>query len=198
MTQADTNTMADIMTKLNNVAEGIPNAKTSANSDDIGAMAEVMRKLQEVSGNAAHTIVTESKTNPELDAAVNTTRTATGVTISRYDIRTEKQTVQEGLQKTFYYVVDNTTGDTVFSDLGLFESAMGVVKHKLYTQDDTKVQRIIDLDQEYVGAMMETYGYKRRLKRIDESSVQFDVTSAKYSNSKTKLSMTKAKLLKAL
>jgi hypothetical protein len=60
------------------------------------------------------------------------------------------------------------------------------------------VQRILDLDQEYVGAMMETYGYKRRLKRLDESSVQYDVTSAKYSNSRSKLSAAKMKLLKAL
>jgi hypothetical protein len=199
MTQHDdTNSMADIMGKLNNISEGKPMPKTNTNTDDINAMAEVMRKLQEATGVAAQAVVTESKANPELDAAFNTQRTATGVTVSRYDIRTEKKTVQEGLQKTFYYIIDNTTGAVAYSDLGLFESAMGIVKHKLYTQDDNKLQRIIDLDQEYVGAMMETYGYKRRLKRIDESSVQFDVTTAKYSNSKTKLSLTKAKLLKAL
>jgi hypothetical protein len=196
--QENTNAMADIMGKLNNVQAGIPNKKSAAGSDDVGAMADVLRKLQDISGTVAQGVVSESKTNPELNAAVNTQRTATGVTISRYDIRTQKKTVQEGLQKTFYYIVDNSTGDVIYDDLGLFESAMGIVKHKLYTENGSSVQRILDLDQEYVGIMMETYGYKRRLKRIDESSVQFDVTSAKYSNSKTKLSLTKTKLLKAL
>jgi hypothetical protein len=196
--QENTNAMADIMGKLNNVQAGIPNEKTATGTDEVSAMADVLRKLQDVSGTVAHSVVTESKINPELNTAVNTRRTATGVTISRYDIRTQKKTVQEGLHKTFYYIVDNNTGDIVYDDLGLFESAMGIVKHKLYTENDISVQRILDLDQEYVGIMMETYGYKRRLKRIDESSVQFDVTSAKYSNSKTKLGLTKTKLLKAL
>jgi hypothetical protein len=199
MTQHEnTNAMADIMNKLNNVQAGIPNEKTPAGDNEVAAMTDVLRKLQEISGTVAQGVVTESKTNPELNTAVNTRRTATGVTISRYDIRTQKKTVQEGLQKTFYYIVDNTTGDVIYDDLGLFESAMGIVKHKLYTENNNSVQRILDLDQEYVGVMMETYGYKRRLKRIDESSVQFDVTSAKYSNSKTKLGLTKTKLLRAL
>lgn len=198
MSNQEAKSMADIMRKLNNVEAGVPNAKSSTDSSDIAAMADVMRKLQAASNTVVTKVVTESKTNPELNAAVNTTRHATGVTVSRYDIRTEKKTVQEGLSKTFYYIVDNTTGDTVHSDLGLFESAMGVVKHTLYTQDASKVQRILDLDQEYVGAMMETYGYKRRINRLDEGTTQFDVTSAKYSNSKTKLGMAKLKLLKAL
>jgi hypothetical protein len=198
MSSQEANSMADIMRKLNNVEAGVPNVKTYANNPDIAAMADVMRRLQDVSNTVVSRVVTESKENKELETAVNMTRTAHGVTVSRYDIRTEKKTVQEGLSKTFYYIVDNNSGDTIHSDLGMFESAMGVVKHKLYTQDDSKVQRILDLDQEYVGAMMETYGYKSRINRLNEGSTQFDVTSAKYSNSRTKLGMAKLKLLKAL
>jgi hypothetical protein len=198
MSSQEANSMADIMRKLNNVEAGVPNVKTYANNPDIAAMADVMRRLQDVSNTVVSRVVTESKENKELETAVNMTRTLHGVTVSRYDIRTEKKTVQEGLSKTFYYIVDNNSGDTIHSDLGMFESAMGVVKHKLYTQDDSKVQRILDLDQEYVGAMMETYGYKSRINRLNEGSTQFDVTSAKYSNSRTKLGMAKLKLLKAL
>jgi hypothetical protein len=198
MPSHETNSMADIMRKLNNVKAGVPNVNSSTDRTDIAEMADVMRKLQAVSETVVSRVVTAGQSNPALEAAVNMTRTSIGVTVSQYDIRTVKKTVQEGLSKTFYYIVDNNSGDTIHSDLGLFESAMGVVKHKLYTQDDSKVQRILDLDQEYVGAMMETYGYKSRINRLDEGSVQFDVTSAKYSNSRTKLGMTKLKLLKAL
>jgi hypothetical protein len=199
MTNPDTNAMADILGKLNQVESGsYRKTGASASGDEVGAMHDVLAKLQEATNGAAYSVVDEGKNNPELAAAVNTSRTETGVSISRYDIRSDKKTVQEGLVKTFYSIVDNRSGKVIYSDLGLFESAMGVVKHKLYTKDDNKVQRVLDLDQEYVGAMMETYGYKRRLKQLNESSVQHDVTSAKYSNSRTKLSAAKIKLLKAL
>ncbi len=198
--QQQTNAMADILGKLGQVESGSykKTGSTGAGGDEVGAMHDVLAKLQEATNGAAYDVVTEGQRNPNLATAVNTTRTETGVSISRYDIRTEKKTVQEGLTKTFYSVIDNKTGMVVYDDLGLFESAMGIVKHMLYTRDDNKLQRVLDLDQEYVGAMMETYGYKQRLRRLDESSVQFDVTSAKYSNSRSKLSAAKMKILKAL
>lgn len=196
--QQQTSAMSDILNKLGQVESGSYKKSATAGGDEVGAMHDVLAKLQEATNGAAYSVVTESENNPDLATAVNTTRTETGVSVSRYDIRTEKKTVQEGLNKTFYSVIDNKTGKPVYENLGLFESAMGVVKHMLYTRDKNKLQRVLDLDQEYVGTMMETYGYKSRLKRLDESSVQYDVTSAKYSNSKTKLGQAKMKLLKAL
>ena len=199
MTNPDTNAMADILGKLGQVESGsYKKTGGSASGDEVGAMHDVLAKLQEATNGTAYGVVNESKKDPNLAVAMNTTRTEAGVSVSRYDIRSEKKTVQEGLVKTFYSVVDNRTGKVVHDDLGLFESAMGIVKHKLYTQNDNKLQRVVELDQEYVGAMMETYRYKRRLKQLDESSVQHDVTSAKYSNSRNKLSAAKMKLLKAL
>lgn len=195
--QEQTDAMAAILGKLNAAQEGTFK-KTSTSASEVDAMGDVLRRLQEATGVFSQEIVTESKKNPDLGVAVQAQRTETGVSVSRYDIRTEKKTVQEGLKKTFYAIVDNRTGETVYEDLGLFESAMGVVKHLLYTGDEVKMKRLLQLDQEYVGAMMETYGYKNRLQRLDESSVQYDVASAKYSNAKTKLSAAKMKILKAL
>lgn len=195
--QEQTDAMAAILGKLNAAQDGTFK-KTSIPAGEVDAMGDVLRRLQEATGAFSQEIVTESKKNPDLGVAVQAQRTETGVSVSRYDIRTEKKTVQEGLTKTFYTIVDNRTGDAIYEDLGLFESAMGVVKHMLYTGNDQKMQRLLDLDQEYVGAMMETYGYKSRLQRLDENSVQYDVASAKYSNSKQKLSAAKMKILKAL
>lgn len=196
--QADA--MANILGKLNDVESGKYKSTGASGpaAEDTAAMADVLRKLQAATGEAAREVVTESKKKPDLGVALQAQRTDTGVTVSRYDIRSEKKTVQEGLVKTFYHVVDNKTGMEIHTDLGLFESAMGVVKHLLYTKDENKMRRLIDLDQEYVGAMMETYGYKKRMTRLDESSVQYDVASAKYSNARNKLSAAKVKILKAL
>jgi hypothetical protein len=198
--QEQNKSMMDILSKMYAVNEGTYKASDTPRSggDEVGEMYDVLKKLQEATGQSANTIVSETKTNPELGMAVNSTRTESGVTVSRYDIKTEKKTVQEGLSKTFYYIVDNRSEKILHDDIGLFESAMGVVKHLLYTDTPRKVDRILELDQEYVGAMMETYGYKQRLKRLDESTVQHDVVAAKYSNCRTKMSTAKMKLLKAI
>lgn len=164
----------------------------------VNAMADVLRKLESGTGSAAKDIVTESRRKPELGFAVEAERTETGVTVSRFDIRTEKKTVSEGLKKTFYHVVDNRTGEMVAEDLGLFESAMGIVKHLLYTKKENAAQELIRLDAAYVGNMVETYGLKKRMSRLDESTTQYDVAAAKYSQSRQKLSKAKMNILKAL
>lgn len=196
--QAQTDAMSNILGKLNQVEEGTYEKTGGASSEDTAAMADVLRKLQEATGESAREVVSESRKNPDLGFAVEAERTETGVTVSRYDIRTEKKIVQEGLTKTFYHVVDNRTGEMIHEDLGLFETAMGVVKHMLYTKNEQKLERLLGLDRDYVSAVMETYSYKTRMKRLDESSVQYDVTSAKYSNARQRLSAVKMKILKAL
>jgi hypothetical protein len=191
--------MANILAKVGAAAAGKPGKPgVSTSRDETAAMADVLRKLQAVSGNVAQTVVTESKVTPELGVAVQAKRTENGVSVSRYDIRTDKKQVQEGIGKTFYQIVDNRNGRVVYDDLGLFETAMGVVKHLLYTKDENRLNRLLDLDREYVGAMMELYSCKSRLKRLNENSVQYDVTTAKYSNARTRLSAAKIKILKAL
>lgn len=165
----------------------------------IDAMAELMRKMNaNTVTTMAESVVAESKNNPDLGVAVEAQRTDRGVTVSRYEIKTNKKVVHEGLEKTFYSIVDNRTYDTLYDDIGLFESAMGIVKHLLYTEDHRKVKRLVELDASYVGLLLETYGYKKRLKRLDESSLQYDIASAKYSNTRTKLGTVKKHILKAL
>jgi len=208
--QQQTDAMADILGKMNAAAEGqAPSSTTrkdgkvvhedpTSKSAQTDAMADVLRKLQDATGDAAREIVTESSTDPELDMAWKTERTNDGVSVSRYSIRTEKKVIGESLKKTFYHVIDNETEELVHEDFGLFETAMGMVKHMLYTHNGEKMNRLVALDQEYVNSVVELHGYKSRLKRLDESSSKHDVVSAKYSNAKSRLQATKMKILKAI
>jgi hypothetical protein len=164
----------------------------------IDAMADVIRKLGSSVDSAAHNIVTESKHNPDLGFAVEAQRTDAGVTVSCYDIRTEKKDVTEGFNKTFYHVIDNRNGETVAGDLGLFESAMGIVKHLLYTNKLDAVNKLVQFDAAYVGNMVETFSCKQRMRRLDESTAQYDVAAAKHSQSRQQMRNTKMKILKAL
>jgi len=200
--------MENILGKLGQIESGETPSKTpkqpgqhedpTSKAAQTEAMASVLEKLQAASGSAAQEIVTESQNEPDLGFAVQAERTETGVTVSKYDIRAEKKTVNEGLKKTFYNVIDNRSGDIIYEDLGLFESAMGIVKHLLYTKNNNKLNRLVDLDREYVSSVLETHGHKHRLGRMNESSTKYDVTSAKYSNAKSRMQAAKVKILKAL
>ena len=194
--QEQINAMANILEKLNDVQAG--KFHKGKSNTDVNEMYGVLTKLQEATGAFTNNYGAENKVDPELSVAVNATRNKSNVSVSHYDIFSEKKIVQEGLAKTFYSIIDKNTGDSIHSDLGLFESAMGVVKHLLYTGNDQRINRILALDQEYVSIMMETYGYKHKLRRLDESMSRYDVTLAKYSDCKTKLSAVKMKLLKTL
>jgi len=193
--QSQIDAMANILGKLDG---SIKVDKTVASQDETKAMADVLQKLQKASSQSAHDMVTESRKAPDLGVALQATKTEEGVSISYYDIRTEKKIVHESLRKTFYTIYDNKTKSMIYEDLGLFESAMGIVKHMLYTKHEHKIDRILELDAAYIGAMLETYSHKTRLQRLDESSVQFDVVSAKYSNCKDKMASAKLRLLKSL
>jgi hypothetical protein len=204
--RADVDAMANILGKLDGASSESPaqpgkkkqHSDPTSMSAQTDAMKDVLLKLQQNTSSAAENIVSESKRKPDLGFAVEATRTETGVSVSRYDIVNEKKMVSEGLRKNFYHIVDNRTGKHVYEDMGLFETAMGVVKHELYSQDQNKIQRILELDAEYTGLVTEIYAYKNKLKRLDESSIQYDVAAAKYSRAREKLSGVKIKILKAL
>jgi len=167
-------------------------------NNDVEPMKEILRKLNERISDKASAVVTESTATPEFSAALSTKKTEQGVAVSHYEIVAEKRTVNEGLTKRFYNIRDNRTDEIVHDGLGLFESAMGIVKHLLYTHDENKAANLVELDAAYVGHMTETYGYKKRLTRLDESTTQHDVAAAKYSNSRQKLAKAKMQILKAL
>lgn len=202
--QQQTDAMAAIMGKLNSAVDNKNSFKKdrSKNHSDptsmaaqTDAMADVLRKFKTATSDSVTDLVNESRHDQELDMAINTTRTHNGVTVSKFDIVTERKDMGNGLAKTFYNVIDNDTGEKVYSNLALFESAMGLVKHELYTNNYQKIQRLVSLDQEYVGLVLELLSYKQKLKTLTEDTVKFDVTSAKYSNVKEKLKIAKKKIL---
>lgn len=200
-TQDDINAMGDILAKLNSATvDGSTRVNESSTSPvtagdpDIAAMANILNKLNE----ATEQVVTQhAPTDVDLRMAITTEPIENGVTISRYDIRTEKQMVAEGLQKTMYQVIDNRQGRVVYDELCLFESAMGIVKG-LLSKRTNKIDRIRDLDQHYLGHMIESYSHKRKLKTLMEDTSEHDVSSAKYTLSRDKMAATKMKLLKTL
>lgn len=192
--------MTNLMNNLNNVESKTVQAKTNPTdnathlSEDANAMHDILSKLQTVTND----VVVENANDTDLTMAITTQKADDSVSISNYKIALNKRKLQEGFTKTFYTIIDTNTNQVVYKDLGLFESAMGIVKHTLFTKKSSRVENILSLDESYVALISELYAYKKKMKRLDESTAQYDVAAAKYSNSKTKLEQVKMKLLKTL
>lgn len=204
--QQQTDAMAKILGRLNNVGNRNSNdhkekkvhLDPTSRAAQTDAMAAVLEKLNAATRGAAETIVVESQNNTELDIAWKTMKTSDGVSVAQYTIQTEKRSIGQGLTKTFYHVYDNDIKDRIYQDISLFETAMGVVKHILYTQKENRIQRLLDLDQEYMRTVVEMHTHKQRLKTLNESSTKYDVTKAKYSNARGRMTTVKMKILETI
>ncbi len=159
---------------------------------DVDAMSKILQQLDA----STKQIVTEHKNDPDMNFAMNIKKDQAdnSVAISEYRIVPVKGNLS-GFAKTFYNIT-NSDG-VLYENLGLYESAMGIVKHLLYTKKEFKVQNILDQDSAYLGYLSEAMGYKKRLSTLTEG-VAHDVASAKYSNAREKMSAAKNKILKSI
>ena len=102
-----------------------------------------------------------------------------------YKVTMEKQSVVKGISKKFYHIDCN--GERLYSDIALFESAMIVVMKLI---EDKDVDKILELDNMYCGALQEAAHYKMKSKKVNES-FKFDLAQAKQQSAVTR--MTKIK-----
>lgn len=181
----DSKGMLDILHKLNQahtspVSKSTGAAKTYSVSKDATEMLNILQKLETATAKATTEKYQEAKVNINLSTATMTKDT---VSVGKYNVVLEKKTVIPGVKKTFYKITDSN-GDALYSDIALFESAMGVVKGLLF--NISKVKKILDLDAKYAGYLAETALYQYKAKTLNESYKK-DVAVAKQGNAATKM-----------
>ena len=187
--------MEEILQKLNNAHQNAEHVKTERAKGNTVVRAEaqemfnILSKLEDATSKASKSVVAEAKKNPVVATGAIKENT---VSMGDYKVTMEKQTVVKGISKTFYHIDCN--GERVYSDIALFESAMGVVKYLIEDKDPTK---IIELDNMYGGALQEAAHYKIKTKRVTES-FDFDIAQAKQQSAVTKMSSIKKKIKLAI
>jgi hypothetical protein len=167
---------------------GDPNAR---------AMADILSKLESATESNTVALNEASEQNIDLKMAMGTERNATGVSIADYEIIVEKQTVGR-IIKNFYTIQEKATGTNLHTDLGLFETAMSVVKRLMLNKGTHVISRIIEADSQYTGALLESYDYKRRLASDKLTESKEDIYQAKYDSANEKMRIAKSKILKTL
>lgn len=203
----DTRAMADILRNLQEKTEAsIAEAKSMpAESDrvatitnpDTRAMANILEKLEKSTRKTAENLVEAGDRSTELKMAMNTSRSNAGVSVAGFEIVVEKQKI-ENITKNFYSVKQNNTGEMLYRDLALFESAMSIVKRLMLNKLTNEINRIVEMDKQYTSHLLESYDYKCKLtnQRLTESKV--DVYEAKAGLANEKMRIAKQKILKTL
>lgn len=203
----DTRAMADILRNLQAKTEAsIAEAKAmpaesgrvaTITNPETRAMANILEKLEKSTRKTAGNLVEAGDRSTELKMAMNTSRSNAGVSVAGFEIVVEKQKI-ENITKNFYSVKQNNTGEMLYNDLALFESAMSIVKRLMLNKLTNEINRIVEMDKQYTSHLLESYDYKRKLTNQKLTEAKVDVYEAKAGLANEKMRIAKQKILKTL
>jgi len=194
--------MMDIIAKLNE-AEATPSSvardketqasinKLAGVSKNAEGMLSILQKLDEATTKVTKEIVKESENDIEL-SAIN--KKGDTVSVNNYEITMEKTTIVPGIRKTFYNIKEGN--EIIHKELALFETAMGIIKGLLF-DNNSKVERLLELDNRYASTLQEAATYKMKCKTIVES-YKHDIAMAKQGAAVSKMKEIKKQIKSAL
>ena len=178
--------MMDIINKLNeSVKPSNEESKPIVNklagvSKNAKGMLEILQKLDEATTKVTKNIIKESRDDIEL-AAMN--KKGNSVKVEKFEIVLEKARVVPGIKKTFYNIKEGNK--TLYKQIALFETAMAIVKGLLF-DNNSKVDRLLELDCKYRSALTEAAEHRVRCKTITETN-KLDIAMAKQSHAVYKM-----------
>lgn len=108
----------------------------------------------------------------------------------KYNIVTEKQNVVPGVAKTFYNITDHT-GEKIYKDIALFESAMLIIKGLMVGK--VTISSVVEMDRRYASYLAEAALYKQKAKVLTET-VKKDLALTKQTVAVDKMKMYKRKI----
>ena len=108
-----------------------------------------------------------------------------------YNIELVQKYVIDGVKKKYYNIKD-AEGNTLYEDIALFESAMGIVKHLMFEKSH-KVEEIARLDERYAGYLTEAAMYKQRSMTSKDVN-RVDVAVAKQGSAISKMGSIKKQI----
>ena len=154
-------------------------------SPDAQEMFNILSKLEAAKEQVAEEVSRE--------AVLTETANANNFGVAGFNIEIVEGTLAGKYKKKFYTITKDT--EVVYSELSLFESAMGIVKELTHSKDVYKVQQIARLDDQYGEHLYEAAVHKHRANQLNES-VSSGVAAAKHSEAVSKMSELKKQIKK--
>ena len=182
-TPEDTKAMKDLLSKLNgNGSKGQAGTSGSSNPD-VKAMSTIMSRLNESTQKVAEQARKERSAS---DIIAMTNKTKSGVGILDYEIIIENKS----------YKVQNRHKETLYDNISLFESAVGIV-NALLKNRDMEAKDIYKLDGTYGSKLNEAKHYKTLLKR-DNDSFNVELYETQFEENKRKVIHTRREIRKQM
>jgi hypothetical protein len=138
-------------------------------SSDVNAMADVLKRLNNLSNHVVNDMITESANNSQIQEAMATSRTATGIKVGRYQIDIkEDHTRLAG--KQFYSIYNGLTKDTIANDISLYETALAAVRllNSGKFVNSPEIRQLFEQDDVYTSHRVDALTYKRKLNNIKD------------------------------
>lgn len=139
-----------------------PGQVTSA---DINAMAQVLNRLNSVADTVVGEMVNESQYDPDTKMLLDTNKNTQGVRVGSYQIMIkEDQSRMAG--KQYYSIYNTITKDTIADDISLYETAISVVKllNKGVYINNSLVRKLFEQDDAYTSRKQDAIRYRRSAK----------------------------------
>jgi hypothetical protein len=157
-----------------------PGQVTSA---DVNAMAQVLNRLNFVADSVVGEMITESQHDPDTNMLLNTNRNKQGVRVGSYQIMI-KEDPDRMAGKQYYSIYNTINQETIADDISLYETAISVVKllNKGIYVNNSLVRKLFEQDDSYTSRKQDAIRYKRSAKiaekKGDESKK--DVYESRY------------------
>jgi len=174
----DKDAMKNILSALNGNKQALKsNRSSTVDYDDLGgpgvvseaaknAMADILTKLNDVSNQ----IVTDSRFNPQLNEAIHTQRTNTGVKVGNYEILI-KEDQSRIAGKQYYGIYHVKSGDIIASDITLYEIAISAVKYLNNGKyvNSSMIRNLFEIDDRYTSHKTDAIRFKGKSKSLEKS-----------------------------
>lgn len=159
-------------------------------NQDISAMADVMRRLESAVNNASGHMINSNVTDSQLQEALITKPTQSGVKIGIYKI---DQSLDEGrvAGKQSFNVVNSTTGTMVAHELSLYEAAHALVRYlnngKYF--NSVEVRQLLEAEASYTSHKIDAVRYHRAMLKAQKLG---DITKSQLMETRKQSSMDRA------
>jgi len=180
--QKEVDFMAKLKSKLNSgksrqPGQGAAGGYSKSSNPDIAAMENILGKLNE----AADRVVEKTENTQMSSIMARTSKTATGLEMMNYKINITEEQWGKRVKK-WYAIQDTDTGDTLYEDICLFESAFGIV-HAMLNSKPSRATSIAELDARYRSKLSECAYYKQMAARATED-FKIDLYETKFEQNK--------------
>ena len=182
-TSEDTKAMKDLLSKLNGKGNAGRTKTSGSSNPDVKAMSTIMSRLNESTQKVA---VQARKERSASDIIAMTNKTKSGVGILNYEIIIENKS----------YKVQYRHKETLYDNISLFESAVGIV-NALLKNRDMEAKDIYKLDGTYGSKLNEAKHYKTLLKR-ENDSFNVELYETQFEENKRKVIHTRREIRKQM